>query len=573
MLADASNRATRQHWPSMWTAATIAICTIVGCSGSARSAVYYVDYSEGADSATGDRPDAPWKHAPGDRDATGKAAAVALQPGDRVRFRGGVAYRGTLTLPASGAPGRPIVFAGDEWGPQPAVFEGADLVQKIEPCASALACGGAGNWQELSLVSYRPPPTSLIKFFDASGALFESQYPEPKDPFFADDVTEYLATPPDQAARIEQGELRSSSLAEALGGWPEGATLSIWTYGNQVARRPITAISGDTISFLANNLRLYKDRPGRVAVLNAIALVNTPGEYAVVAPGLAVVQLRQKNGALHIGNGRRAIDLGGQSNVVIRGFKFQHYTAAKYGEGVQITNSGKLSTDVDIQGNVFQNSSMYSGAGPIMIGRVNNATIRGNTFKNIERGSGIRTNLKPVSNLTIYGNHFDRVGKTGILVMGSSNVNIENNTLNNLYGIHGNGISVYMDNRSVKVTGNRISNASRPMTFHGEEPGTSPGDHNLIISNNVFITNLLGSSALISYGKIRNARIDNNVLIAPKDGLLLSAKDSGVVVTNNATTGIAIKGNKPSDWVMKDNSSVTKAQRKDAAALIPKPAS
>lgn len=550
-------------------AASLAGLLLATCS-PAHAGIYYVDYASGSDDAAGTSPNKPWRHAPGDIEASGQPKAIKLLPGDIVRFRGGVAYRGVILLPASGTQSSPITYAGDQWGDQLAIFDGSDPVTSVTPCPSATTCGGAKSWPQLSLISYTPPQTQLVKFFDAQDMLFESQYPPANDAFFSDNVFEYIELPERDAPQGEQGRIKSSKLVRALsnGGGGGGAQLSIWTYGNQVTRRPITSISGDTLEFAPNGIRLYKDRPGRAALVNAAGLVAKPGHYAVIAPGQAVAWLRNPTGAgLSVGSGRRAIDIRGQSDIVIRGFVFERFAATKYGEGVQITNSGGISSRALIEGNIFRRSSLYSGAGAIMIGKVDNARIVDNTFADQERGSGIRTNIKPVTNLQIIGNHFERLGKTGILVMGSSDVTISRNTMDGLYGIHGNGISVYLDNRRVKVSENRIINASRPMTFHGEAPDKSPGDHDLLIDSNVFMTKAEGAAALVSYGKTRGVTITNNVLIGPKLGMALSAKDSGLVVTNNSTSGIATKGDQPADWVVKDNKGVSMAQALNAARL------
>src|SRR5439155_7736439 len=50
----------------------------------------------GNDAHSGTSPGSPWKHAPGDDNATG-AANLILQPGDTVVFKGGVVYSGTST--------------------------------------------------------------------------------------------------------------------------------------------------------------------------------------------------------------------------------------------------------------------------------------------------------------------------------------------------------------------------------------------------------------------------------------------------------------------------------------------
>src|SRR5262245_42940260 len=114
-----------------WTRRLLVIAASLACAACgprAQSAVYYVDNSAGADQASVVSETAAWRHAPGDPAAAGRPAAVKLQPGDVVRFKGGVLYRGEILLNASGSADKPIVYAGDQWGPQPAVFEGADPV-------------------------------------------------------------------------------------------------------------------------------------------------------------------------------------------------------------------------------------------------------------------------------------------------------------------------------------------------------------------------------------------------------------------------------------------------------------
>ena len=555
----------RRGW-SQAGAIALASLFLTACAPAAHATVYYVDYQSGSDGADGASPNTPWKHAPGDPLASGKASSIRLQPGDTVRFRGGVAYRGVIDLPASGAQGAPITYAGDQWGEHPAIFEGGDPVESIAPCPSAADCGGVANWANLSLVTFTPPKTQLIKFFDDTGMLFESQYPSAKDPFFSDDVEEYVETPLSQVDAMRQGRLQSPQLAKALANGAQGAQLSIWGQGNWVVRRPITGVAGDTISFDPGDLKPYTDRHGRAAVVSAPGLVEKPGFYAVIAPGKAVIWLRGAStpAKLTIGSGRLGVNIAGRSDVVIRGFVFEHYVANEYGEGIQILNSGDVSSRAVIENNTFRQSSLYTGDGAIMIGKVDGARIVGNTFADLERGSGIRTPGRPLTNLQITGNTFRRLGQTGILAMGVKDLTISKNTMSDFYGIHGNGISTYMDNRKVLVSENRIVNSVRPMTFHGEDAATAvnPGDHQMVIERNFFASPK--AAALIGFGGMRDVTIRDNVLIGPEQGLLLAPDDSRVVVTGNQTSGIHVKGSQPSDWVMKDNGKVTAAQLKEA---------
>lgn len=553
-------------------AAVVAALLTAACAPQATASVYYVDYQSGSDAADGISPEKAWKHAPGDPQADGRPSSVRLKPGDTVRFKGGVAYRGTIALPADGAPGAPVTYAGDQWGQAPAVFDGGDPVTSAVPCPSAAACGGAANWNQLSLVTFEPPKTAMIKFFDSKAMLYEGQYPRAKDPFFSDDVEEYVETPLSEVDGMRQGRLRSPQLAKALSAGSEGAVLSIWTQGNWVVRRPIRAVTGDVIEFAPNDIKPYTDRPGRAAVVSAAGLVDQPGFYAVLAPGKAVIWPRALNGApdtrLAVGSGRKGFDLAGRSDVVIKGFVFEHFVAEKYGEGIQVSNAGGLSSRARIEGNTFRQSSLYTGDGAIMIGKVDGAQIVGNTFEDLERGSGIRTPGRPLTNLQIVGNTFRRLGQTGILAMGVKDLTVSKNTMSDLYGIHGNGISLYMDNRGSVVSENRITNSTRPMTFHGEKAAEAqnPGDHEMVIERNFFATPHKSAGAIISFGETRGVTIKDNVLIGPEVGLLLSPADERLVVTGNQTTGIRTKGAQPADWVLKDNGKVTAEQLKEARA-------
>ncbi len=100
----------------------------------AKSATYYVDYQNGADTNNGLSTSAPFKHCPGDNNASGNAAAVNLSVGlpSKVIFRGGVQYKGTINLDWSGASDvARIVYQGNtdaqNWGNSKAVIDGEGI--------------------------------------------------------------------------------------------------------------------------------------------------------------------------------------------------------------------------------------------------------------------------------------------------------------------------------------------------------------------------------------------------------------------------------------------------------------
>ena len=83
---------------------------------AAWGSTYYVDFSSGVNTNTGLSASSAWKNCPGDNGASGVAAATSLKAGDKVLFRGGVTYKGMITVRASGTAGAPIAYDGNTAG-------------------------------------------------------------------------------------------------------------------------------------------------------------------------------------------------------------------------------------------------------------------------------------------------------------------------------------------------------------------------------------------------------------------------------------------------------------------------
>jgi hypothetical protein len=112
-----------------------------------QGSTYYVDFATGSDTNSGTGPTAAWKHAPGDPDASGVPAGTTLQPGDTVDFEGGVVYTGTLVLPWSGLPGRPITYDGNSagaFGTGRAIIDG--MGHSLGPLAYQFGFVGGESW-------------------------------------------------------------------------------------------------------------------------------------------------------------------------------------------------------------------------------------------------------------------------------------------------------------------------------------------------------------------------------------------------------------------------------------------
>src|SRR4029077_17151615 len=89
-------------------ASTSATLTIVQAPSPA---TYYVDFASGLDTNSGITKDAPWQYAPGMNSCAFNCALIALQPGDRIIFKGGEKWDASafpMAISASGASGNPI---------------------------------------------------------------------------------------------------------------------------------------------------------------------------------------------------------------------------------------------------------------------------------------------------------------------------------------------------------------------------------------------------------------------------------------------------------------------------------
>jgi len=190
-------------------------------NGWAWSAVYYVDYAGGNDEAAGTSAETAWKHAPGDANATGQPSETKLQPGDEVRFKGGVRYFGEIEIHASGTEGRLIIFDGNssgEFGEGRAILDGARILENWQPVKSAEQVGGNPQWQEMvyhdlavdlssnldhgKFVLHRDAgaahqaPWQRIYLVDGEKRILPvAQQPKPSEPFFPDRPGDFYVSP------------------------------------------------------------------------------------------------------------------------------------------------------------------------------------------------------------------------------------------------------------------------------------------------------------------------------------------------------------------------------------------
>ncbi len=115
----------------MLKTAVFSILIILSFSSIVWAETYYVDFLNGSDSNSGLSISTPWQHSPGDDNATGTADSTSLSAGDKVIFKGGVEYLGTVenrSWSGSGdAENQRIIYQGNtdakDWGTGKAIID------------------------------------------------------------------------------------------------------------------------------------------------------------------------------------------------------------------------------------------------------------------------------------------------------------------------------------------------------------------------------------------------------------------------------------------------------------------
>jgi len=544
---------------AVWLLPALAALPLAACApaGAAGGTTWHVDFAAGDDNRDGRTPATAWKHAPGDEAATGRPAGTTLAPGDRVLFRAGVPYRGSIRLRATGTAEAPIVYTGRGWGAGMAIIDGSDPVTASRPCRDAADCAGAANWPQLTRIEHAPPATSRIVLFGATGMYFASMVPALPEPFFGSDRRNFAPVPKDERAHLEAGRLRVPALVAAArsGGQVE---VALWVKPNQVERRPVLGIEGDAIRFDPQGLLFYETRDSAAAVEGSIAGLTAPGTFAAVRPGLIIAWLRpgEKADQLAVGSGRMGFTLGRSQHVRIEGFDFRNFAGSRDNrrEGRAVTSLGPGASAIEVVGNRFGPAWYEHGSGMVHLQGTNGFRFAANRMTDVF-GAGFRAGGSRPSDLVIEGNRLHRIGKTAIGLLGVDRAVVRHNVLTDVRGVHGNGITLYTSNRDIRVEGNCVTASSRPLTFSGDrDPETANG---LRIVGNILVSSPTGQAAINSWGsRATDIRIEGNLLAGPRAGLLLNEGDRRVVVRGNDVTRIA-RAEPPGDgWVIADNNPI-----------------
>lgn len=126
------------------------------------AATYYIDYATGSDTNNGTATLTPWKHCPGDPNATGNAN-ITLSAGTIVVFKGGVTYsfnasiNDNIEANASGTSGNLITYRSGhkhspQWGTSRAVIDCADA--NVDFDAGRTGCLDLNNYSYIKVEGF-----------------------------------------------------------------------------------------------------------------------------------------------------------------------------------------------------------------------------------------------------------------------------------------------------------------------------------------------------------------------------------------------------------------------------------
>ncbi|MDH5557322.1 MAG: right-handed parallel beta-helix repeat-containing protein [Alphaproteobacteria bacterium] len=526
--------------------------SVFNCSALADTArIFYVDFESGQDNASGTSPDDAWKHAPGDPSAGGAPADIQLAAGDIVQFRGGIRYYGSINIPASGGEGSPIVYRGTGWGNGRAIIDGS-LPRSVNwrKCRDETDCFGNPHWPQLYLGQAKNEIDPFAPLFLGPEPLWLAQEPNQPKPLRYDDIEHYYKVEhTDPELRLTQ-EFVSAPWLKPAASW-NSAYLAWWVKNNAIEIVPVEGFDAatHTIHFRRLKNKHYTDRPTRFSILNRPVDVDRPGEYAVLPSKQLLLWPPIDSaapGEVSIATQGSAIQSKSKSNVTIEGFEITRFYGSKEARwsGAGIVANGNPAKNLRIKNNLIYRIKSMAGTGLIEVHNVTGAEIVGNRLDNSPFSSGIRFGKS--RDVRIAENSISRIGRTGIRLIRVHDAVIGQNILHDINSIHGNGISVYLENTGIFVLDNVVYNTHRPFTFHGpRKPGQ--GEARVYAINNVFVGDS-GTAVAASWGTMTRLVFMNNIALntGKGAGLFSSKSDKQITVVNNILSGWAgVKDMKP----------------------------
>ncbi|MCC3303883.1 right-handed parallel beta-helix repeat-containing protein [Sneathiella sp. HT1-7] len=518
----------------------------------------FVDFEKGKDSNSGITKSAPWQHAPGDANAASNAGSYKLRPGDVVNFKGGVEYLGSIAIPAGGSDSQPITYKGNGWGEGRAILSGAkELKATFTPCASASDCHNNPNWEKLFKSSLEEDVNPFTPMFLSDRRVWIAREPNQPDPFWFDDYEHYNVVGGDVNRSVMGADYLT--LDNGLDNTDEknwqNARIAVWMKPNLVLLTEVTGIdtASNTIKFNPPGNDPYTDRESYYALFNRPSDVDQPGEYFIDNEARRIVIWPEnpetmENSRLYINELAAGFNINGSSNLVIEGFHIRHYFGDHDGwaSGTAIINSDHPVRNVVIRDNYIDHLRSVEGIGAIQLHKAQDVVVSNNTVTNSQKSSGIRFGFS--KDIIIRDNVIHKIGRTGIRLIETENIQVTGNTLSDILGVHGNGMSVYLKNKAILVAENMFDNVPFAFTYHGT--GNIEEANSMWLLSNIFL------GRVRSWGsQFGSMHFLHNMILAevePGKSIQIPGHEPSTVFKNNIIDGLIVSP-APEDWVFSHN--------------------
>jgi parallel beta-helix repeat protein len=442
---------------------------------------YYIDFNSGSDSNNGTSELTPWKHCPGDTNATGIADSTILTAGDIVSFKGSINYRGTILASTSGTSTGYIQYRGDLWGDDAAIIDGSELLTDWTLCTSAGDCNGSIYWENI-YYSYIPSDNYIhhraANLHEEDSFLWLAMTPILPDPFFWSNTSGYWSLP--TGVMTSTSLVDTNNLTQTDSNYWDGASLALWVSPNIVEVRDIASFNPDTDTLTwTTPVTPYTDRTTYYCILNSINSLTSSGMYCVnqtaEEDGSHKVFLWPRNISnltTNITYSARTygVDLIGNT-IKIQGFTIEKFSGSATGTGFGVGNyqrAGFAKNNFSIRNNTFRhNCHINSGYGGIYLSYCNTALIENNIYFENMKHSGFYTTGS--ENIIFRNNVIQRPGGTAVVFFNTTNSQIVRNTVQDSISAHANGITTYLGCNNILIGWNKIFNCTNSITYQSSQ--------------------------------------------------------------------------------------------------------
>ncbi|MEI8013183.1 MAG: hypothetical protein WCI27_12035, partial [Candidatus Omnitrophota bacterium] len=430
---------------------TVALDTDISVTASFATGpqTYYVDFDHGNDANNGQSAALAWQHAPGDPAAQGGPAmflqygSKTLVPGDIIKFKGGVVYRGQVkpvyTSCVKDAEGQgPVTYLGQsDYGTGKAVLDGTIPITGWQRCQSAEECGGnphyARIWYALADSRTKTLKPLSVAMFQNDEPLFIAQSPNLPDPAVIDDIVHYFTIPQQNViSNLDQNPNYTSIIdprLEAMGGEKLIGSYVVFWEGNNVVKYLKVLNYTPSLYWIDfewdSESRIYRDRDNKYSIVNNLfSALDAPGEFyfneTAEADGSRKVYLWPLGKDTDVNQQKIEISVlstgfypNANCSTVIDGFKIQKF----FGNGIQ--TQGK---DI-IRNNDLKSIGSPMGGNSAAL-QTMNALVERNTLYAVKGTRGI------MGVGVIRNNSLEKIDGTAILALGAfNNVAILDNTI------------------------------------------------------------------------------------------------------------------------------------------------